>query len=68
MIRFESFRNEDPPRLADLWRATDLGPAALQPMTSAALEAAVFSKPYFDRHGLIVASENDQLLGFAHAA
>jgi ribosomal protein S18 acetylase RimI-like enzyme len=68
MIRFDCFRNDDPPRLADTWRATDLGPAALQPMTSAALEAAVFSKPYFDRHGLLVAREDDRVVGFAHAA
>jgi ribosomal protein S18 acetylase RimI-like enzyme len=68
MISFDCFRNDDPPRLADAWRATDLGPAALQPMTSAALEAAVFSKPYFDRHGLIVARDGDRLVGFAHAA
>ena len=68
MISFDCFRNDDPPRLADAWRATDLGPAALQPMTSAALEAAVFSKPYFDSHGLIVARDGDRLLGFAHAA
>jgi GNAT superfamily N-acetyltransferase len=68
MIRFDCFRNDDPPRLADAWRATDLGPAALQPMTSAALEAAVFSKPYFDRHGLIVARDDQRILGFAHAA
>jgi RimJ/RimL family protein N-acetyltransferase len=68
MISFDCFHNDDPPRLADAWRATDLGPAALQPMTSAALEAAVFSKPYFDRHGLLVARDGDRLLGFAHAA
>ena len=68
MISYDCFRNDDPPRLADVWRATDLGPAALQPMTSAALEAAVFSKPYYDRHGLIVARDGDRLLGFAHAA
>lgn len=68
MISFDCFRNDDPPRLADAWRATDLGPAALQPMTSAALEAAVFSKPYFDRQGLLVAREADRLVGFAHAA
>lgn len=67
MITFDCFRNDDPPRLADLWRASDLGPAALQPMTSAALEDAVFSKPYFDRHGLIVAREKERLVGFAHA-
>jgi GNAT superfamily N-acetyltransferase len=67
VICFDCFRNDDPPRLADVWRATDLGPAALQPMTSAALEAAVFSKPYFDRQGMIVARCGDRLLGFAHA-
>jgi GNAT superfamily N-acetyltransferase len=68
MIHYDCFRNDDPPRLADAWRAADLGPAALQPMTSAALEAAVFSKPYFDRHGLVVARDGDRLVGFAHAA
>ncbi len=67
MITFDCFRNDDPPRLADAWRAADLGPAALQPMTSAALEDAVFSKPYFDRRGLIVAREDGRLVGFAHA-
>jgi GNAT superfamily N-acetyltransferase len=67
VITFDCFRNDDPPRLADAWRAADLGPAALQPMTSAALEDAVFSKPYFDRRGLIVAREEGRLVGFAHA-
>lgn len=67
MIEYRCFRNDDPPRLADAWRATDLGPRALQPMTSAWLEAAVFSKPYFDREGLIVALEDGRALGFAHA-
>ncbi|MFM8415699.1 MAG: GNAT family N-acetyltransferase [Planctomycetota bacterium] len=68
MISFDCFRNDDPPLLADAWRGADLGPAALQPMTSAALEAAVFSKPYFDRHGLVVARDGERLVGFAHAA
>jgi ribosomal protein S18 acetylase RimI-like enzyme len=68
MITFDCFRNDDPPRIADAWRGADLGPAALQPMTSAALEAAVFSKPYFDRHGLLVARDGERIVGFAHAA
>ncbi len=70
MIRFRSFRNQDPPQLADLWQSAALGPLAMQPMTTALLETAVFSKPYFDRHGLIVATDDGQdgaLLGFAHA-
>ena len=70
MIEFRCFRNDDPPRLADVWRSADLGPAAMQPMTSALLEASVFSKPYFDREGLIVAvdREAERVVGFAHAA
>jgi len=68
MIAYRCFRNGDPPRLADLWRSADLGPRAVQPMTSALLEACVFSKPYFEREGLLVAVSGDRLLGFAHAA
>ena len=30
------------------------------------LEAYVFSKPYFDRHDLIIAEHGDDLLGFVH--
>ncbi|MCX7411879.1 MAG: GNAT family N-acetyltransferase, partial [Planctomycetia bacterium] len=68
MIEIRCFRNDDPPRLADVWRSADLGPAAMQPMTSAMLEACVFSKPYFDREGLIVAMDGGRAVGFAHAA
>jgi ribosomal protein S18 acetylase RimI-like enzyme len=67
MTEFRCFRNEDPPRLADIWRAADLGPRAMQPMTSALLEACVFSKPYFDREGLFVACDEGRAIGFAHA-
>jgi ribosomal protein S18 acetylase RimI-like enzyme len=31
------------------------------------LEAFVFSKPYFDREGLLIAEENGHVIGFAHA-
>ncbi len=68
MIEFRCFRNDDPPKLADIWRSADLGPSAMQPMTSALLEACVFSKPYFDREGLIVAVDDGRTVGFAHAA
>jgi ribosomal protein S18 acetylase RimI-like enzyme len=68
VIEFRCFRNDDPPRLADTWRSADLGPSAMQPMTSALLEACVFSKPYFDREGLVVAVEDGRVVGFAHAA
>jgi GNAT superfamily N-acetyltransferase len=68
MIEYRCFRNDDPPRLADVWRSAELGPCGFQPMTSAWLEACVFSKPYFDREGLHVASDGDRVVGFAHAA
>jgi ribosomal protein S18 acetylase RimI-like enzyme len=67
MIEYRCFRNEDPPRLADVWRTAELGPCGFQPMTSAWLEACVFSKPYFDREGLIVALHGQRIVGFAHA-
>ena len=67
MIEIRAFRNEDPPRLAAVWRAADLGPAAMQPMTPPMLEACVFSKPYFDRLGLLVALDDGQMVGFAQA-
>jgi GNAT superfamily N-acetyltransferase len=67
MIDYRCFRNEDPPRLADVWRTAELGPCGFQPMTSAWLEACVFSKPYFDREGLLVAIDGDRVVGFAHA-
>lgn len=68
MIEFRTFRNGDPPRLAETWRTADLGPSAVQPMTAALLETAVFSKPYFDRDGLVIAVEGERIVGFAHAA
>lgn len=68
MIEYRCFRNDDPPRLADVWRTAELGPCGFQPMTSAWLEACVFSKPYFDREGLLVATDGDRVVGFAHAA
>lgn len=67
MIEYRCFRNDDPPRLADAWRAARLGPSAMQPMTTSILEAGVFSKPYFDREGLLVAVADGRVVGFAHA-
>ncbi len=39
----------------------------MQPMTPTILEQIVLSKPYFDRHGLIVAEEEGRPIGFVHA-
>jgi GNAT superfamily N-acetyltransferase len=39
----------------------------VQPMSANLLESFVFCKPYFDRHGLIVAADDDRPVGFVHA-
>ncbi|MEX2112138.1 MAG: GNAT family N-acetyltransferase [Pirellulales bacterium] len=36
-------------------------------MSVAVLERYVFSRPYFDPHGLIVATDAERVIGFAHA-
>lgn len=68
MISYRAFQNSDPPALADIWRSQPAEHGRLQPMTAALLEQFVFSKPYFDRQGLIVAVDDDRPVGFAHAA
>jgi len=66
VIEYRCFRNDDPPRVAEVWRGADLGPAAVQPMTADLLEGAVLAKPYFDREGLLLAFDGDRAIGFAH--
>ncbi len=67
MIEYRSFRNDDPPALAEIW--SDQAPlrAMLQPMSASTLERLVMSKPYFDRHGLVVAVDDQRPVGFVHA-
>ena len=68
MIEYRSFRNSDPPEIADIWRSQPPLHGLMQPVTSSILEQFVFSKPYFDRHGFIVAVDGQQPIGFVHAA
>jgi ribosomal protein S18 acetylase RimI-like enzyme len=68
MIRYRIFRNEDPPALAEIWNASDLGRGAAGPISAGLLDRDILSKPYFDRAGLIIAEENEVPIGFAHAA
>lgn len=67
VYQFRSFRNSDPPRLAEIWRDQPPQRGLAQPVTAALLEQLVFSKPYFDPAGLIVALHEDVPIGFAHA-
>ncbi len=67
MIHFRPFLNCDPPALAEIWRSQPPSRAIVQLMTASVLDDLVFSKPFFDRHGLIVAVEGDKPIGFVHA-
>ncbi len=72
MIQYRAFLNNDTPLLVDVWQSEPPQRALAQPVTAAMLEQFVFSKLYFDRHGLIVAEEvaaddTRRVVGFAHA-
>ncbi len=65
-MHFRPFRNSDPPQLAEIWNAQSSQRGLACPVTPQVLEHYVFSKPYFDRQGLIVAEADDRLQGFVH--
>lgn len=67
MIRYRSFLNCDPPSLLRVWREQPAVRSLMQPISNLLLEMFVLSKPYFDRNGLIVALEDNQVVGFVHA-
>jgi len=64
---FRPFNNADPPHLARIWCSQTPHHRLLQPMTAALLEENVFSRPHFDRRGLIVAMDQGHAIGFVHA-
>lgn len=67
MIRYRSFRNTDPPALADAWNSSCSGRGVYPLRSAAPLEFALFSKPYFDPEGLIIAEDEGRIVGFTHA-
>ena len=67
MVEYRTFRNTDPPLLVDLWNSCPLGRGAVQLRSTMLLERYVFSKPYFDPSGLIIAQDGDRIVGFGHA-
>lgn len=67
MIEYRRFRNSDPPHIRRLWREAGLGRGAATDLDADSLETVVFAQPYFDREGLILAIDDDQIVGFIHA-
>ena len=68
MSSFRPFQNSDPPWLAEIWKSQPPMRGLMQPVTPALLELCVFSKPYFDHNGLIVAIDENKPVGFVHAS
>ena len=67
MIDYRPFRNTDPPALCEIWRNHPPVRALFQPLTPSVFENTVLSKPFFDREGLIVATDHHHPVGFVHA-
>ncbi|HEY2147640.1 MAG TPA: GNAT family N-acetyltransferase [Pirellulales bacterium] len=67
MIRYRSFLNDDPPRLAEIWRGCAGRPGLAQPISTTMFDLVVLAKPYFDREGLILALDDERPVGFVHA-
>ncbi len=67
MIRYRTFQNQDPPLVSEIWRAQPPQRARMQPLSTELFEQLVLSKLCFDPQGLILALEDNQPLGFAHA-
>jgi ribosomal protein S18 acetylase RimI-like enzyme len=67
VIEYRTFANRDPARIAALWNGTPLGRGAATGIGVDAFETLNFAQPYFDRKGLILACEGNEVVGFTHA-
>jgi GNAT superfamily N-acetyltransferase len=67
LIRYRPFENRDPPGLAEIWRTQRPIRGRIQAVTPQTIEEHVLAKPWFDRHGLIVACDGARPVGFIHA-
>jgi len=67
VTEYRAFHNADPPQLLKLWHSAGLGRGAAECLSIDAFEVLIFSQPYFDPNGLIVAIENGETVGFVLA-
>jgi GNAT superfamily N-acetyltransferase len=67
MVVYRTFRNTDPPAIVSLWRSRAGQPGLLHSVSADLFEQYIFGKVYFDYEGLVLAFEDGQALGFAHA-
>jgi len=65
-IELRTFRNFDPPKLVRLWNTAYQSRGVAAPISNDIFDVAVISHIYFDPAGLIVATREDQIVGFVH--
>jgi len=66
LIHYRPFLNCDSPSLVRVWKEQASSLGLVQPMNSTLLEMFVLAKPYFDRAGLMLVTEDGEVMGFAH--
>lgn len=67
VFEYRTFRNDDPPRIMEVWQASRDSRAFAAARSCDALEALLFCKPYFDREGFFLCEDEGRVVGFAHA-
>jgi ribosomal protein S18 acetylase RimI-like enzyme len=67
VIRFRRFRNTDPPALARLWNQAIPRTGSAHPLRAHELDSHAFGRINFDAAGLIVAEQEERIVGFVHA-
>lgn len=67
MVVFRTFSNCDPPAMVRVWRSRGAQRGLLQPVSADVFEQLIFAKLYFDYEGLVLAFDDGEPLGFAHA-
>ncbi len=67
VIEYRHYRNSDPPRILTLWNQSGFARGGATGISHDLLDQLLFSQPYFDRRGLILACEDDRLVGMVHA-
>ena len=67
MTRIRSFRNADPPALAEIWNRAVAARGFARPLTAYEFDDAVIGRIDFDPRGLAVAEQDGRIVGFAHA-
>ena len=67
MLTIRPFRNEDSPKLLEIWQKNRHGPeqSRFSPLSMERLDVGPLAMPFFDRRGIQLALDGDRPVGFA---